>query len=190
MLRPREQTDVKLDLAITKAWDALPQAAATIPVRFLADTFLVDVKNRKLISLTRERPAGDDVKLLILHYLSRKIAGLPAPTGKWLSMSELSTAVRFMDVFYRRAVDRITAQYGDDPGRIRKALENTPGRAIDRADSAIVLEVFEGVLMLIEVWRADEEFGPEANILFDRSITDIFCLEDIVVLAEVVATAI
>jgi len=32
--------------------------------------------------------------------------------------------------------------------------------------------------------RGDEEFGPEANILFDKSITDIFCTEDIVVLSE------
>jgi hypothetical protein len=178
---------VKLDSAITKAWDALPQAAEATQIRFLADRFLVDLKSRKLISLTGERPVGDDVKLLILHYLSRKIAGLPAPTGKWLSMSELSTAVRFMDIFYRRAVDRITVKYGDDPRRLLNVLKKTPGRIIDRADAAIVMEVFEGVLMLIEVWRADEEFDSEANILFDRNITDIFCLEDTVVLAELVA---
>jgi hypothetical protein len=46
---------------------------------------------------------------------------------------------------------------------------------------------FEAVPILIELWEADEEFGPEANILFNKTITKIFCVEDIVVLAEVVA---
>ena len=42
---------------------------------------------------------------------------------------------------------------------------------------------------MILIWRADEEFGPEANMLFDESIKRIFCTEDIVVLAGTVAAA-
>jgi hypothetical protein len=38
------------------------------------------------------------------------------------------------------------------------------------------------------MWRPDEEFGPEANLLFDKSITGIFCTEDIVVLAGIIAS--
>ena len=55
---------------------------------------------------------------------------------------------------------------------------------------SIVLEVTEGVPILISLWRADEEFAANANIFFDRSINKIFCTEDIVVLAEMVAHAI
>jgi hypothetical protein len=40
------------------------------------------------------------------------------------------------------------------------------------------------------LWRGDEEFGPEANLLFDRSITEIFCTEDVVITAEIVASTI
>ena len=31
------------------------------------------------------------------------------------------------------------------------------------------------------------DVGPEINVLFDKSISDIFCTEDVVVLAEIVA---
>jgi len=34
--------------------------------------------------------------------------------------------------------------------------------------------------------KADEEFGPDANILFDKNISGIFCTEDIVVLTELI----
>jgi hypothetical protein len=54
----------------------------------------------------------------------------------------------------------------------------------------IVLEAFERVPVLISLWRPDEEFEPEANMLFDKSITQVFSTEDIVVLAGLVASAI
>jgi len=61
---------------------------------------------------------------------------------------------------------------------------------VDLADVGIIVETFEKVPLLIEMWRGDEEFGPEVNVLFDKSITDIFCTEDIVILSEFVAHAI
>ena len=42
---------------------------------------------------------------------------------------------------------------------------------------------------MIKVSRADEEFGADAAILYDRSIERIFCVEDIVVLTEIVVHA-
>jgi hypothetical protein len=66
-------------------------------------------------------------------------------------------------------------------------LDRLPGIRVKEADIGIILDVFAGVPALIELWRADTEFGPEANLLFDKSITGIFCTEDIVVLAESIA---
>jgi hypothetical protein len=52
----------------------------------------------------------------------------------------------------------------------------------------VIIEAFEGVPVLIKAWKADSEFGPDANIYFDKSITGIFCTEDIVVLAGMIAS--
>ena len=68
-------------------------------------------------------------------------------------------------------------------------LARLPGKKIEQGDVAIVINAFEDVPVLIEMWRADEEFGPEANMLFDRTISDIYCTEDIVVLAGIVAAS-
>lgn len=61
---------------------------------------------------------------------------------------------------------------------------------MEQGDIGIVLEAFQGVPALITLWRGDEEFGPEVNMLFDKSITQIFCTEDIVVLAGIIASQI
>ena len=51
----------------------------------------------------------------------------------------------------------------------------------------IIIHPIQEVSILITISKADEEFGPDANILFDKNISDIFCTEDIVVLTEMVA---
>jgi hypothetical protein len=42
---------------------------------------------------------------------------------------------------------------------------------------------------MVELWRSDEDFGPDANIMFDKSVISIFCTEDIIVLAGLVAAS-
>jgi hypothetical protein len=64
-----------------------------------------------------------------------------------------------------------------------EVLTRLPAKRIDQGDIGIVLEAFKGVPVLVSLWRSDAEFGPEANMLFDKSIARIFCAEDIAVLA-------
>jgi len=58
---------------------------------------------------------------------------------------------------------------------------------VEQGDIGIVVEAFAKVPAMITLWRKDEEFSPEANMLFDKSITGIFCTEDIAVLANIIA---
>ena len=52
----------------------------------------------------------------------------------------------------------------------------------------IEFTVFENVPFLITLQKGDDEFGPEANVLFDKSIKDLFVSEDVAVLAEFVVS--
>ncbi len=50
---------------------------------------------------------------------------------------------------------------------------------IEMGDAGIEMDVFENVPVRVVVWSGDGEFLPEATILFDRSITEIFPTEDV-----------
>jgi len=124
-----------------------------------------------------------------LHYLVKKLEGLPALTNEWLTFRELSGVEGYLAAFRKRAIEPIIRKYGNKPEAILDDLDRFPAKRVDQGDIGIVVEAFEGVPALIELWRKDEEFSPEANILFDKSITGIFCTEDIVVLAGLIASS-
>lgn len=179
------------DIAINKAWEQLLALRPdnNLSVKLLADEYSLDFFARKVMPLSCNVPAKDFTAILILHYLVRKIKGLPALTENWLTFKELSAVEGYQAAFRQRVIERILRKYGKHPDTLLSVLERLPGKRVNQSDVGIVLEVFDGVPALIELWRPDEEFGCEANILFDKSIIEIFCIEDIVVLAEFIAGA-
>lgn len=179
------------DAAIQKSWDELSKInpKGNLTVKFLADEYTVDLESKRVISLSCNVPVKDYPAILILHYLVQRIKGLPQATGEWLNFRELSGIEGYYSAFRQRSIEPIIRKYGNNPQGIFEVLDRLPSKKISEADISIVLDAFEGVPVFIKFFRADEEFGPDANVLFDSSITKIFCTEDIVVLAGLVAAS-
>ncbi len=178
------------DAALQKGWEELNtlNPAKTLSIKFLGDEYTVDFEAKKVLSLACNVPAKDFTVILILHYLAHKLKGLPFLTGEWMTFKELSGVEGYAAAFRNRAIEPIIRKYGSHPDGILAVMERLPAKKIDQGDVGIVLEAFEGVPVMITLWRGDEEFGPEVNMLFDKSIAKIFCTEDIVVLAGFVAS--
>ncbi len=177
------------DAAINKAWQdlAVLKPAKDICVKFLGGEYSLNLEDKKVLSLACNAPAKDFTAILILHYLAQKLKGLPPLTATWLTFRELSGIEGYYPAFRTRVIEPIIRKYGANPQGIFGVLERLPAKKEQAADAAIVIEAFQNVPVLIKLWRKDEEFGPDANIFFDKSITGIFCTEDIVVLAGIVA---
>lgn len=177
-------------VAIDKAWQELAKLSrGGLPaLKFLADTYSIDPDQKRVISLSCNVAAKDYTTILILHYLVRQIEGLPALTNEWVTFKELSAVEGYYPAFRSRAIEPIIRKYGSNPEGLLSALDRLPAKRVNQGDIGIVLEAFERVPVLITFWRPDEEFGPEANMLFDKSINQIFCTEDIVVLAGLIVS--
>jgi len=162
------------EIAKSKAWEELRNLnpAKSLAVKFLSDEYSIDSENKSVMSLSCNVPAKDFYAILILHYAVKKLQGLPAVTGQWLTFRELSGIEGYFEAFKKRAIEPIIRKYGHRT-----------------EDTAIEMIAFEGVPALVKAWRSDEDFGPDANIYFDRSIKEIFCTEDIVVLAGIIASS-
>jgi hypothetical protein len=165
---------VGYDVAKNKAWEELRKLnpANKLAVKFLADEYSVDPEGKTVMSLSCNVPAKDFYAVIILHYLAKKLQGLPRLTGDWLTFRELAGVEGYWDAFKKRAIDPLIRKLGTKP-----------------QDTVIMVDAFEGVPALVKAWKADEDFGPDANIYFDRSVKDIFCIEDIVVLAGIIASS-
>ncbi len=179
------------ELAIKKAWEDLANLKPDkdLSVKFLADEYNIDLDQKKVLSLSCNAAAKDFTSILILHYLVQKIKGLPKLSGEWLTFREFSGVEGYLDAFRRRAIGPIIRKYGKNPQAINGVVERLPAHLSSGGDFGIVIEVFGGVPVLVKLWKADEEFGPDANMYFDSSITRIFCTEDIVVLSGLIASS-
>jgi len=177
------------DAALSKAWSELDNLTKDkdISIRFLSDEYTVDLKNKRVLSLSCNAPCKDHISILILHYLKQKLKGLPSMHGEWISFKQLEGGQGYYPAFEKRVISPIMRKYGSNPEAILEIIDRFKAKRVQPADISIVLDVFDGVPVLISLWRRDEEFGPEANILLDKSIKDIFCTEDIVILSELVA---
>ncbi|MDD5255007.1 MAG: DUF3786 domain-containing protein [Candidatus Omnitrophica bacterium] len=174
--------------AIAKAWDSLSDAGARgkLEVAFLGDAYEVDPGKRSVFSLACNVPAKDYVLILLLHYLAAFTKGPVAPQGAWVSFKELG-GESYYPAFRKRAIEPIIRKYGSNPSGLLESAGRLKGSSLPGADAGVVIEALSGVPVLINLWKGDEEFGPEANMLFDRSIGEIFCTEDIAVLAGAVS---
>ena len=179
------------DVAINKAWEELARLNPEkgLCVKFLADEYSIDLEAKKVFSLSCNVPAKDFEAIIILHYLIQKLKGLPPVSGEWLTFREFSGIEGYYDAFRKRSIEPIIRKYGKNPESLLTVTERLPAKKAQGGDLGIVVEAFEGVPVLIKLWKSDEEFGPDANIYFDRSITQIFCIEDIVVLAGIVGAS-
>jgi len=179
------------EAALKKAWEDLPNLnssfAKNLLIKFLADEYSVDIGGRKIFSSSCNVPAKDFVSILLLHYLAQKLKGLPALSGQWLTFREFSGVEGYYEAYRRRSIEPIIRKYGKNPDALKDVLVRLPAKLLGGADISLAIEAFAGVPVLVKLWKQDAEFGPDANMYFDSSIKNIFCTEDIVVLAQIVA---
>jgi len=180
------------DVALGKAWNKIQELTDENlhSVKFLADEYNIDIENKKVLSLSCNAPAKEYYSILILHYLIQKLIKLPPLSGEWISFQELPGGQGYFAAFKKRSIDSILRKYGKKPDNLLGIIEKFPAKSVKIGDVGVVIEAFKDVPILINLWRGDEEFDPEANVLFDRSIQQIFCTEDIAVLSGIVANLI
>lgn len=124
---------------------------------------------------SREPPLQEQI--LLLHYLQAKEQ--ICLEGKWVSFREIPGASFYVGPYMKRTTEPLKKVFGYDPqGFVQTAakLEMTPVKVGDVGGE---LEILPGVPVQIILWQGDEEFTPEASILYDDSIRYVFCPEDV-----------
>lgn len=130
--------------------------------------------------------SGADVpiwsKILILHYLV-KSEGYPL-TGKWVNFREMSGGESYYPAFVKRSEKPLLDFFGNRLELLVKAAMAFGGHKTHEGDMAVVVKAFPRVPIMMIFWSGDEEFPPEARILFDSTISTYLSTEDVAVLSQ------
>lgn len=176
--------------ALDKAWKEIAELTKQkkFSIKLLADDYEIDLNQKNIISLSCNVPAKEYTSIILLHYLIQKLKLkiLPIPSGEWIDFRQIQGGDAYYPAFKKRIIDTLLRKYGSQPDKLLELTERITAKRVQFGDIGIMFEALDGVPVLITAWRQDEEFGPQANILFDKSIIKIFCTEDIVVLADII----
>jgi hypothetical protein len=127
-------------------------------------------------------------QILLLHYLRGAwVSGGAVSSEEWISFQEVPDGRFYIDAFQRRAKAPLIQAFGSKPEQLPEVAAKLYNAVpFDRGDFSVVVQVLPLVPVALVLWRGDEEFPPDGNILFDRTICKLFSAEDIAWLAGMV----
>jgi hypothetical protein len=161
----------------------------TIKLSYLGRPYLVTLPEIDILPATSSlNPLPSTLalsdKILILHYLIRA-QGTPL-SRRMIAYQELPEGVVYFPSFFKRAVKPLIDYFGRSPELLLKVSGNLGGYRADYGDMAVTIPAFSRVPITLVIWKGDEEFPPNGNILFDSTVSDYLFAEDINVLCQTI----
>ncbi len=140
-------------------------------------------------SLEAEPALSPREYLLILHYLAKSasLGHVSSPTGSLVSYQQLPPGLVYNPVFTKRAIRPLVQNFAEKPGTLTGCAEKFGGKNAPFGDEAVTIPVLPKVPVTFVLWRGDDEFEPDGNILFEEGILDYLPAEDVTVLCEILA---
>lgn len=124
-------------------------------------------------------------RILMLHYLIT--AKGTAATGKLIGLRQVPGGSCEHAGFSREVLTPLLDRFGREPELLVEAAAKLGGSRADYGSVAVSIKAFPSVSVIIVLWRGDDEFPPNATVLFDSTVTDYLSTEDISVLCERIA---
>lgn len=151
---------------------------------YLNQPYQISFPDIGVVRLNSKRKVASRDKVLILHYLSLA-KGAPL-TSRIISYRDLPDGNIYLPSFTKRAIRPLIDNFGGSYKKLIQEARKFGGRQASYGDVSVIIEAFPHVPVFLVLWRGDEEFPIEANILFDSSISDYLYPEDINVLCQTI----
>ena len=127
-------------------------------------------------------------QVLLLHYLLGAVSGGgPRVTGEWIAFQDIPDGRFYLDAFLKRAKVPLVRSFGEQPENLVALAVKVYGAMLfDHGDISVLVKALPLIHVALILWRGDEEFPPEGNVLFDQNISRILSAEDIAWLAGMI----
>jgi len=168
--------------SLAKAAGAMFSPEEGLIVPFLGTEYRVEIHPQtdiRKVNSSEEVSIPD--KILIAHYLLGA-AGRKS-TGKLITFRQIPDGHFYFEAFQRRARDPFANFFGNNERLFVKCAEMMGAVPVEIGDFGMDFPVFPHIHVQLVLWLGDEEFPPDATILFDESIQRILPVEDIAVMS-------
>ena len=124
----------------------------------------------------------------LLRYLleSRDVAW----TGQWKTFREMPWGEMYIKPYTGRVLTRAAFTFGTRIAAFKAACEKMGAVPLPHGDAGYRFDFVNGYAMQILVWEGDEEFPPNAQVLYTDNFADGFAAEDRVVAGDILISAV
>ena len=123
------------------------------------------------------------IQTFLLRYLLE--AKTVAWTGEWKTFREMPWGELYIKPYTGRVLTRAAFTFGTRVEAFRAACEKLGATPLTHGDAGFEFDFIGGYKMRILVWAADEEFPPNAQVLYSDNFADGFAAEDRVVAGDI-----
>jgi len=92
--------------------------------------------------------------------------------NEWISEKDIPGGATFFRGPHEIPTNLITRSYENDIERFRKRCLQLRGTDLDMGDAAYCFSMAPRIPVAVMYWKGDDEFPPEAKILYDRTINE------------------
>lgn len=124
----------------------------------------------------------------LLRYLleGRNVAFL----GQWKTFREMPWGELYIKPYTGRVLTRAAFTFGTRVEKFRQAAEKLGALPVQHGDAGYEFALIGAYRMRILVWEGDEEFAPNAQVLYSDNFADGFAAEDRVVAGDILISTI
>ena len=148
------------------------------PYRLAWPDYAIESPDAAALAL-RKMPA----QTFLLRYLLE--GRTTAWKGDWKTFREMPWGEMYIKPYTGRVLTRAAFTFGTRLDAFRAAAEKVGGRPVPHGDAGYEFDLIDGYRMQILVWAGDEEFPPNAQVLYSGNFADGFAAEDRVVAGDI-----
>ena len=127
------------------------------------------------------------LKILLVRLL---LEGTLIPSsGRFLPYREFPGGEVYITQFTGRCIRRLAGKYGNALPAFTAAFNRLGGRLIPGGDASCELDFLPELKIRLTIWEGDEEFPPNAQILFSDNFQTAFSAEDLAVVGDLLINA-
>ena len=128
------------------------------------------------------------VQTFLLRYLleSKDVAWM----GEWKTFREMPWGEMYIKPYTGRVLTRAAFTFGFKLKAFAAACEKMGAVAVQHGDVGYRFELVGGYHMQILMWEGDDEFPPNAQVLYSDNFADGFAAEDRVVAGDILISTI
>ena len=110
--------------------------------------------------------------------------------GEWKTFREMPWGEMYIKPYTGRVLTRAAFTFGTRLAAFKAACEKMGATAVKHGDAGYQFDLTGNFKMQILVWEGDDEFPPNAQVLYSANFADGFAAEDRVVAGDILISCI